>query len=918
MRVLELGLLLLGISDLTGGTLCDPYGGSFFYNESLQFPRRRRVLSLSGCPNHFNLCQQANCGGDSITLAQVFNSTLEFPLLPHMATNNTYILSAETVVGVALNGVLIQGQPTGKSGVSPPVDVCGGSAGTNGRYHYSLLPTCLLLQLNFSWARHSPQVGWALDGFPIYGPVGFKGVRMLRCGVSGAHPIVCLDECNGFYGELRNVDAYLYRYYLPGEPGDGRCSSSTANLGPCPRDDHPCCLNILPPAEYSPLSISCFKGCPLNNFSCVNTNSKGVTSAFYPSVAAFPTEIYNVDLSPGTPAPVNASVNATTAPSVTPTNGSSPIPLEVPRTTALVRLAINDSLVLVSSSNSESPTIEVLPSSSKDAYIAGIAVNSLQSRLYFTTEYGVFFTGLSGSGLSCAISGYVPIAILGFNFNVSSSIPVVTVGSKNPQLCSNVVVISDFEIQCLLILQYNRYRNTHFIDYQSSLSDALDVVTLQTLSGSVSSNLQVFNNISSDPQPFSIDDVISNSRRPVISSAIAGNISGSAGYQAPFRPYAIAVTSNTSGGVYFSDFARKSIFAIDFDKTSDLYTILSNVSKIYSIAVVPISRLLASSVSALDKIYDTSSALTGDIIFYLDPVRGIIAYTVPQCARDCISFKCDRGETVILYGLNRVKSLTSEGPASSGSNLLFVLFQNGLVFRIDIDMYFREQPLNATQSYGSYQVSNLTWLTSFTVFGATTKSRFTDVFMVPAQGYVAPSSPFSSASNNEEIMRRMLVSNSNEEQVLTPLRSNSCPQYLQTDQQGLRLCSSLRGNVIIDHINDGIMYPVTLSGYAVGSDGLYNYSKLFVGEYLGKIWSFTLRRRALQFISPFSFADINIELMNASNLIIDLSEFSSSLLVRNKRVSFSPPGTAFVINANGVREERPVPSENNIFYEVTD
>ena len=921
-----LGVLVLShlLPLLEASALCDPYGASFAYNESLQFTRRRRGLQLNTCPNHLNLCQYANCGGDRNTLASVHNQSIDIPLFPHLATQTTYITSSTTIVGIALNGVYIYGQPINQSyEVPPPVDACGGNSEADGVYHYSLLPTCLLRQLNFSLGKHSPQVGWALDGFPIYGPIGFKGVTMLRCDVSGAHPVVCLDECNGFYGELRNVDSYLYRYYLPGEVGNGHCSPYTINQGPCPRDDHPCCLNILPSAAFHPLSISCFKGCPLSNFSCVNSNSRGVTPAFYPMVSAFPTTTYQVNLTE-LPMITNNSTS-TTPPTSSPSNTSTQIQVEPPLTFALVRMPFNNSLAIVSNNAPISSPLaiqmEVLPSSSKDAYIAGLAVSLLESRLYFSTQFGVFFTALYGGGLSCAISGYVPIVILGYNLNTSSNtIPEITVGSKTPKPCSNIVIVSDFEVHCTLLLNYNRYGNQRLTDYSAILAGSLDTLTLTTLRGTVSSTIQVFNNISTDPTPFSIDDVISHSNRPVISNAIAGNISGSSGYEAPFRPYAIAVSSGSTSGVYFSEFTQNCIFASYFGRNAnpDLYIIKSHVSKVYSLSLIPISQLLEPSVLVLEAMYGSTDSFTGDLVVYVDGVRGVVGYTLPHPAGSCPAFNCDRDENILLTGLDRVRSVTAEGPASSGSNLLFVLFQDGRVLRINVDGYFAEISLNLTQSYTFSPALTKSWLRVFTAFGATTRSRFSDIFIAPSQGYIAPSSPFTSASNDEEILQRMLISNSNEEQIITPLRSNSCMDGMGTYQPWAALCTSSRGNILIDNVHDGVVYPTGLTGFSTGSDGSYNYSKIFLAEYLGKIWSLTVRRKAVKSIDPFNPVNINLDRTDALSLFVDLSDFSSSQLIRSKRVSYSPPSSAVVVDTNGIRGERIVTSETSIFYEVID
>ncbi len=45
----------------------------------------------------------------------------------------------------------------------------------NGAYHYHGMPTGLLDELNFKKGKHSPQIGWAADGFPVYALFGYDG-----------------------------------------------------------------------------------------------------------------------------------------------------------------------------------------------------------------------------------------------------------------------------------------------------------------------------------------------------------------------------------------------------------------------------------------------------------------------------------------------------------------------------------------------------------------------------------------------------------------------------------------------------------------------------------------------------------------------------------------------------------------------
>lgn len=53
-------------------------------------------------------------------------------------------------------------------------DDCLGHPAPNGEYHHHLNPTCLYDDSNA--AVHSPIIGWAFDGFPVYGAYGFANV----------------------------------------------------------------------------------------------------------------------------------------------------------------------------------------------------------------------------------------------------------------------------------------------------------------------------------------------------------------------------------------------------------------------------------------------------------------------------------------------------------------------------------------------------------------------------------------------------------------------------------------------------------------------------------------------------------------------------------------------------------------------
>ena len=91
---------------------------------------------------------------------------------------------------------------------------------------------CLLQQLGDLDDGSSPQLGWAADGFPVYGPRGPGGALMKRCGEDGAHATYCVDACGGYYGGGWSDD-FLYRYFLMGE--DAVVLSNP--LSPTPSED---------------------------------------------------------------------------------------------------------------------------------------------------------------------------------------------------------------------------------------------------------------------------------------------------------------------------------------------------------------------------------------------------------------------------------------------------------------------------------------------------------------------------------------------------------------------------------------------------------------------------------------------------------------------------------------------------------
>lgn len=121
-------------------------------------------------------------------------------------------LTRDAALGVAVNGVPIYDY-TGGGEMSQDdlthhqarhdtiqtgqLDVCGGHAGRGDDYHYHAEPTCMIEQM--ANAGDAAIIGWAFDGFPIYGAANPDGTEI----ADGT-----LDVCNG-----QADDTFGYRYH---------------------------------------------------------------------------------------------------------------------------------------------------------------------------------------------------------------------------------------------------------------------------------------------------------------------------------------------------------------------------------------------------------------------------------------------------------------------------------------------------------------------------------------------------------------------------------------------------------------------------------------------------------------------------------------------------------------------------------
>src|SRR5580658_2061412 len=119
---------------------------------------------------------------------------------------------------IALGGVLWAQPPGGGAsgdgiwtrnaafGEVETFDLCNGHQPQTGQYHHHLNPICLRAQLNdnvvatytgrlgttyaekTSGWTHSPILGWAFDGYPIYGPYGYSDPTNAKSAIKRVQP----------------------------------------------------------------------------------------------------------------------------------------------------------------------------------------------------------------------------------------------------------------------------------------------------------------------------------------------------------------------------------------------------------------------------------------------------------------------------------------------------------------------------------------------------------------------------------------------------------------------------------------------------------------------------------------------------------------------------------------------------------
>jgi hypothetical protein len=143
-------------------------------------------------------------------------STYYIPLDPKVnprhiitTTNNSNHALPMGPIGIAVNGVVFFNPfDANSTDASNMMDNCCGHPNFDGLYHYHKYPICVNSPWSDEGEDHSPLIGWAFDGFPLYGPYEKAGVM--------AKDIAGSDALNGFNMHFDALRGWHY-HVTPGK-----------------------------------------------------------------------------------------------------------------------------------------------------------------------------------------------------------------------------------------------------------------------------------------------------------------------------------------------------------------------------------------------------------------------------------------------------------------------------------------------------------------------------------------------------------------------------------------------------------------------------------------------------------------------------------------------------------------------------
>ncbi len=170
-------------------------------------------IASDGMPSHSTM-DGITATNLQVPTAQPFLGTnaWRIPLNPALAAAPTSVIDGP--VGVAVNGVPIfnpckqGGCQNGDTKALGELDICNGHAGRADDYHYHAAPVCLMATRAASyWDTHP--VGWALDGFAIYGYNDADGQPAARDTVCGGNSKPVSNGPTGYKYHVTDTSPYV-------------------------------------------------------------------------------------------------------------------------------------------------------------------------------------------------------------------------------------------------------------------------------------------------------------------------------------------------------------------------------------------------------------------------------------------------------------------------------------------------------------------------------------------------------------------------------------------------------------------------------------------------------------------------------------------------------------------------------------
>ena len=188
-------------------------------NVKISHDKQFLIIESQGYPNH-PTAVFPNSGNPNSIRVQKF--TFRLPLVPKLADKITRLPMGP--VGTALNGVVffnpfeMEGMNAVEGYSEVWLDSCCGHPQQTGVYHYHKYPTCVKSPFKDDGKQHSPVIGFAFDGFPLYGPYESEGVMAKDLEKSNA-----LDVCSGHIDDVRGYHYHVtpgrFPYILGGYAG---------------------------------------------------------------------------------------------------------------------------------------------------------------------------------------------------------------------------------------------------------------------------------------------------------------------------------------------------------------------------------------------------------------------------------------------------------------------------------------------------------------------------------------------------------------------------------------------------------------------------------------------------------------------------------------------------------------------------